>query len=207
MTKGTERMEKVLRECAEFRISESVDLWPEIRERVNSRGRRSLGAWFAARSRVRWVFAVAFALLMATGAGYAATELADKMFRSELPGAAEEAHLGVLLDQRRTIDGITVNLHRVYADAAHVVVSLSVEGARNGRQIDGDPIEFRPVFPMDEPGYEPPEGVPTLNELLPVRGKLIAENGEEIAVIGGEGMLCNLFGGSAPGSGAEPTRR
>ena len=126
---------------------------------------------------------------MATGAGYAATELADKMFRSELPGAAEEAHLGVLLDQRRTIDGITVNLHRVYADAAHVVVSLSVEGARNGRQIDGDPIEFRPVFPMDEPGYEPPEGVPTLNELLPVRGKLIAENGEEIAVIGGEGMV------------------
>ena len=182
-------MKKALRGCAEAGVPETVDLWPGLQERMTSRGRRSFRTWLAPRTRVGWVFAVAVALLVTTGAGYAATELADKMFRSELPGAAEEADLGVLLDERRTIDGTTVNLHRVYADATHVVVSLSVEGARDGRQIDGDPVEFSPIFAMDEPGYEPPEGQPTLDELLPVRGKLVDESGEELAVVGGQGMI------------------
>ena len=125
-------MEKVLRGCAEAGVPENVDLWPDIREQTAVEGGiGSLRTRFLPRTRIGLVFAALLAMLVTGTGAVAASRIADDLFRGAAPGA-EGAGLGVKfdqkLDQKQTIDGVTVTLERAYADQNNVVVSYSTEG-------------------------------------------------------------------------------
>lgn len=132
MSEQRERMERALRECAEQGIPETTDLWPGIREMTAATTRR----WrfrILPRTRLGWVFAVLAALLFSTGA-YAAAGWVDELFQYSVP-EIEKADFGVQLNQRQSVDGMTITLERAYADRNNVVIGYSVEGFDNRREI------------------------------------------------------------------------
>ncbi len=131
MTEQRERVEKALHACAEQRVPGTADPWPEIRERIGgsatpSHHRSHRRFRFVPRTRSGLVFAVLLMMLFGT-AGFAATGWIDELFESFAP-EVQEANLGVQLNEKRTVDGITFTLERAYADEDNVVVGYSIEG-------------------------------------------------------------------------------
>lgn len=155
----TEQIQNAVRACAEHRVPDAADPWPEIRERVASKPRRSSRARYVPRTRAGWAFAALLVMLFGMGA-YAASEVAYEAFREELPGAADEENVGVLINERQTAQGAGVTLERVYADAGYIVVSFSVEDLKDERRVAGQPAELLPVFNIEEPWYEKTGGSP-----------------------------------------------
>ncbi len=125
------RIEQALRGCAEAGVPDTVDLWPEIRERVSVAPQRSAGRFrLSPRTRIGWVFAVITVFLIASTAAFAAAGalgVLDDLFGSYVPGVQSE-DLSVPINQTQTKDGITVTIDRVYADSEYVFVGYTVEG-------------------------------------------------------------------------------
>lgn len=141
-----ERISKALRGSAEMRVPGAADPWPEIRESlVGSEAvagpRKSRRFRLVPRTRAGLVFAVLLVMLFGT-VGFAATGWVDEIFRNFAPEVGE-SNLGVQLNQRQTVNGITFTLERVYADEDNVVVGYSVEGFRD--QFEGYPISGLPM--------------------------------------------------------------
>lgn len=185
MTEQRERLERTMRGCAEIGVPDSVDLWPEIRERVAAESRNT-SRWmrFVPNTRVGWAFAALLMLLFSMGA-YAATGLLYEMFRYELPGAQEPV-FGEKLDmtQRQAESGAEVTVQWAYADASYVVVGFNVKDLEDGRQVAGTPADLQPIVVIDEAGYEQ-----QIDEEFPERASLTDETGNDFGVIDGGGMI------------------
>lgn len=191
MTKGTESIEKALRGCAEAGVPETVDLWPGLRQRTAHGERRgSARTRFLPHTRAGRALVVLAALLMMTGAGYAATSLVYARFQEELPGA-DAKDVGEKIGQEQTIDGARVTLEWAYADEEFVVISFSVKDLEERRRA-GSSVQLEPVFVGKEDvkaGRGPDQ-----------RATLTEEGGEELGTIDG------TFEAAGPGDGPEVMR-
>lgn len=154
MTEQRKHIENALRACAEASVPDTVDLWPEVRERTTTEPRRFR---IVPRTRVGWVFAILTMMLFGTGA-YAASEVAYELFQQELPGLAGEENAGVPINERQTAYGTGVTLERVYADAGYVVISFTVENLKDEQRTADYPANLLPVFRIEEPWYEKSDG-------------------------------------------------
>ena len=185
-------MEKALRGCAEAGVSENVDLWPGIRERTVVEGRRgSLWTRFLPQTRMGLAFTVLAALLVMTGAGYAATGLVYARFQEELPGA-EARDVGEEIGQEQTIDGARVTLEWAYADEEFVVISYSVKDLEDDRRNAGRRVQLEPIF-VGKDDAEAGRGPDR-------RATLTDEGGREL------GMIDGTFEVAGPGDGPKVLR-
>ena len=176
MTEGRGHIEKALRGCAEAGVPENVDLWPELRRRTADGGRRgSARSRFLPHTRAGRAFAVLAALLVMTGAGYAATSLVYARFQEELPGA-DARDVGKEIGQEQTIDGARVTLEWAYADEEFVVISYSVKDLEERRSA-GRPVQLEPIF-VGKEDVEADRGPDQ-------RAILTEEGGEELGMIDG----------------------
>ena len=192
MTERRELVEKALRRFAEDGVPENVDLWPEIRERTAADGRRgSLRTKFLPRTRMGLAFSVLAALLVMTGAGYAAAGLVYARFQEELPGA-NARDVGEEIGQEQTIDGARVTLEWAYADEEFVVISYSVKDLEDDRRNAGRRAQLEPVF-VGKDDAEAGRGPDC-------RATLTNEGGEEL------GMIDGTFESAGPGDGPEVLR-
>jgi len=129
-----ERISKVLRGYAEMRVPGAADPWPEIKESIGGdsavAGPRSSRRFrLVPRTRAGLVFAVLLMMLFGT-VGFAATGWIDELFQYTAPEIGE-ANLGVQLNEKQTVDGITFTLERAYADEDNVVTGYSISGFDN----------------------------------------------------------------------------
>lgn len=131
MPEQSKRIEQALHGCAEVGVPETVDLWPQIRERATATPRRSPRQFrLSPRTRLGWVFAVLTMVLIASTAAFAtagALGILDDLFGNLVPDVQEE-ELSVSVNQTQSRNGITVTIDRVYADSLYVVVGYTVRG-------------------------------------------------------------------------------
>jgi hypothetical protein len=160
-----ERLERVLRGCAEQGVPDGVDLWPGIRERVSAEaipGVQTTGDQVPPRRRGRttrlvpntllgWALAVASVLIICAGA-YAVAGPVAELVRYGLsgpggPGVGEYAGgeppqealsaLRTEVDQTKTADGVRLTLDWAYADERFVAVNLDMQGPNGARKSEG----------------------------------------------------------------------
>lgn len=189
MTEQRERLEKTLRGCAEIGVPDTIDLWPEIRESVDTRAVAERGRFrrwrrFVPNTRVGWAFAALLVLLFGMGA-YAATGLLYEMFRDELPGAQEPV-VGEQLDMahKQAASGAEVTVQWAYADTSYVVVGFNLKDLEEGRRVEGHHVDLEPIIVIDEGGYER-----KIDKEFPERASLTDEAGNEFGVIDGGGLM------------------
>lgn len=184
MPEQRDRIEQALRGCAESGVPETMDLWPEIRERVSAAPRRSTRRYrLSPRTRAGWAIAVLVALLLVTTGAYTASSLVYEVFRSSLPGTEGGVH-GVKLDQKQTHSGATVTLEWAYADTSYVVVGFGVDDHKESRQVAGRPAELAPVVAVEEPGFEH-RG----SKRFPEHVRLTDKDGNNFKVVDGGGEI------------------
>lgn len=157
MANQRRRLEKALRGCAEAGVSDTMDLWPALRERVAGErasteltGQGESNADPRRRSRVPrlvpntplgWVLAAVSVLIIGVGV-YAAAEPVWEFYRQGLPGTAEPGSEKVDRDARpadenfdlrtevgqtQTADGVRVTLDWAYADERYVAVGFHTQ--------------------------------------------------------------------------------
>ena len=131
MSEHRERIQEVLRSCAETRVPDAADPWPEVRERIGggtatTHHRSHRWSRFLPRTQSGLIFAVLMVMLFGT-VGFAATGWINELFEDFVP-EVQEANLGVQLNEKLTVDGVTFTLERAYADEDNVVVGYSIEG-------------------------------------------------------------------------------
>ena len=115
---------QILQELAEQEVPDNVDLWPAIQARVQPRRRSSRWAQLMPNTRLGWAFLI-LSLLLVVGATAYAVNLWEVMpFWQHI----EEAGLGQEVHLSQTLNGFTVTLERVYADANQIVVGFIVSG-------------------------------------------------------------------------------
>jgi hypothetical protein len=172
---------EALREADERAVSDSIDLWPAISERVGGRAaagpRRSGRQRLVPRTRVGWAFALLLVLLFGTAA-YAASGLVYEAFLEELPGG-EGSVFGENLNMEQTAEnagGARVTLEWAYADTKFVVVGFSVQDLEADRQNVGNPASLEPVLAGEK-------GVDEVK--LPPHVDLTDEAGREFDLIDG----------------------
>ena len=174
MADHRERLERALRGCAERRTPDTVDLWPAVSERLATAPRRSSRPRLAPRTPAGWAVAALMALLFATAA-YAATEVADELFRGAVPGT-EKPGPDEGIGQTKTADGARVTLERAYADTEYVVLSIGTQDLDGAGKVDGRPATLRPVVIGEEGENE---------ARLPPRVELTDEGGGDFDVVDG----------------------
>ncbi len=124
---------EALREADERAVSDSIDLWPAIRERALAGRRRTRRIRLLPRTRVGWAFATLVTLLIASTGAYATGGIVDILngiFEKTVP-YVQKHELGTPMNEQRTKGGVTVTIKRVYADSYYVVVGYGVEGLDN----------------------------------------------------------------------------
>ncbi|MCC6612386.1 MAG: DUF4179 domain-containing protein [Anaerolineae bacterium] len=111
---------QLLLEIAEREVPDTMDIYPEVQERLRHSVRR------AARSRVSWTLIAAILMLVMVVAVYAV----DQLLQAGDPGleGADAVNLITRLDLSQTIDGVTVSLDYAYADANRVTVGYTIRG-------------------------------------------------------------------------------
>lgn len=141
-----ERISRALHGYAEMRVPETADPWPAIRESIGESPaveRTDRRRWVRLMPRTRGRLIIAVLLMMLFGTvGFAATGWIDEIFQDFAPEIGE-SNLGVQLNQRQTVNGITFTLERVYADEDNVVIGYSVErfqDQRKGYPTSGPPM-------------------------------------------------------------------
>lgn len=122
-------IEDALRACADAGVPETIVPWLEIRERVLAERRPARRSRFVPRTWTGLAFAVLLVMLFGT-VGFAATGWIDEILQNSAPEIVED-NLGVPLNERQTVDGVTFTLERAYADEGNVVVGYSIEGFEN----------------------------------------------------------------------------
>ncbi len=127
MTDQRKRLEKALRGCAEAGVSDSIDLWPAVRERATGERMRDMSAVeerdeVSARRRFRvpqlvpntplgWVLAAVSVLIVGAGV-YAAAEPVRELYRLGMPGTVEPGSKKVdrnKADRGRAAEGAAVS--------------------------------------------------------------------------------------------------
>ncbi|MBA3423712.1 MAG: DUF4179 domain-containing protein [Rubrobacter sp.] len=141
-----ERISKALHRYAEMRVPDEADPWPEIRESISGDAAvtgspHSRRFRLVPRTRAGLVFMVLLMMLFGT-VGFAAIGWIDELFQ-DFASEIRESSLGVQLNQKQTVDGITFTLERAYADEDNVVIGYSVEGFQN--QFEGYPTSSLPM--------------------------------------------------------------
>jgi hypothetical protein len=131
-----QQVTQILQELAEQEVPASLDLWPEIQARVQTQRRASQWARWVPATRLGWAGLILGALLLFGGVAYALHPVISQVFRL-FPGwqHVEEAHLAQEVNLSQTLDGVTVTLERVYADANEIVIGYIIKGP-NGQRYD-----------------------------------------------------------------------
>lgn len=124
-----EQLVEILHEIAAAGVADNVDPWPDIRARVKSVRRRSRRAALMPRTRLGWALGVLAAALALSTMVYAVGPFIGRVFRI-VPSwqYLEEKQLFQDIDLSQTVDGVTVTLRKVYADANQILVGYSVTG-------------------------------------------------------------------------------
>ncbi len=123
-----QQVTQILQEIAEQGVSDSLDLWPAIRAQVQPQRRPSWWMRVVPTTRLGWASLALVLLLAFAGASWAGSAR-NRAFRVE-PGLRhiEQAGLGQEVNLSQTVDGVTVTLQRVYADANRIIVGYTVSG-------------------------------------------------------------------------------
>ncbi len=119
---------QILQELAEQEVPASLDLWPAIQAQLQPR-RSSRWAQVLPATRLGWAFLV-LSLFLVIGATAYAVNLWEVM---PFWRPIEEAGLGQEVHLSQTLNGFTVTLERVYADANQVLVGFTVRGPSDQR--------------------------------------------------------------------------
>ncbi|MCX7683227.1 MAG: DUF4179 domain-containing protein [Anaerolineae bacterium] len=139
---------QVLHEIAEDEVPATLDMWPAIKGRLGPR--RPAPRWTMV-TRLSWASLILVALLLLGGVAYALSPALGQVFRAFFPGwrHVEEAHLAQDISLSQTIDGVTVTLERVYADANEIIIGYTVKGATGPVQVSRTTLtdEQGRVFP------------------------------------------------------------
>lgn len=131
-----QQITQILQEIAEQEVSDSLDLWSEIQARMQTQRRASQWARWMPATRLGRAGLILAALLLFGGVAYALHPVISQVFRL-FPGwqHVEEAHLAQEVSLSQTLDGVTVTLERVYADANEIVIGYTIQGP-NGQRYD-----------------------------------------------------------------------
>ena len=124
-----ERLEQEIRQHFSAEVTEaepSRDWWHNKITRICAGERQSRWWGLMPKKRLTWVLAPALVLLV-SGTVYAASPIIRDLFQRHAP-QIEEAGLAQELGLTQTINGITVDLERAYADSNVVLVGLTVSG-------------------------------------------------------------------------------
>ncbi len=111
--------------------------WENIISNLAERKRRV--PWgFVPRTRLAWVL-LPLILLLIAGTVYAASPLIREIFQ-KYAGHIEEAGLAQEINLSQTINGVTVNLERAYADSNAILVGFTVSGPSERYITQGDKL-------------------------------------------------------------------
>ena len=123
---------QILQEFAEQEVPASLDLWPAIQARLQPQRHPSWWTRIVPATRLGWAF-LALALFLALGAAaYAVAPILSRVSQMEAGlQHIEQSKLGQELNLSQTLNGITVTLQWVYADANRLVVGFTVNGPKD----------------------------------------------------------------------------
>jgi hypothetical protein len=124
-----ERLVEILHEIAAADVADNVDLWPDIQARAKPVQRQSRWAGLMPTTRLGWALGVLAAALALSTMVYAVGPIVSRVFQI-VPSwqYLEEKQLLQDIDLTQTVDGVTVALEKVYADANQILVGYSVTG-------------------------------------------------------------------------------
>jgi hypothetical protein len=123
-----QQVAQVLQEIAEQEVSDSLDLWPAIRARVQPRRRPSRWGRLMPTTRLGWVFLILAFLLVFGGTSWAVSSAVVQLFPVDVGlDHVEQADLVQELNLSQTVDDVTVTLEQAYADANRVVIGLTIK--------------------------------------------------------------------------------
>lgn len=153
-----QQVAQILHELAEQEVPASLDLWPAIQARLQPQRRASRWARFMPATRLGWAFLVLILFLAFGAAAYAVAPILSQVSQMEAGlQHIEQAKLGQELNLSQTVDGITVTLQWVYADANRLVVGFTVNGPQD--LPDGHALSPARVTLTDAAGTVFPESV------------------------------------------------
>ena len=129
-----QRVVQILQELAEQEVPDSLNLWPAIWAQVQPRRAR----WVTA-TRLGWAGLTLAALLLFGGVAYALNPVIGQVFGLFFPGwqHVEEAHLSQEVNLSQTLNGVTVTLERVYADANEIIIGYTIKSPDGQRYTGG----------------------------------------------------------------------
>jgi hypothetical protein len=129
----TETLQRIARQG----VPDSVDLWPAIKARLQPRRRPSRWGRLMPTTRLGWAFLI-LTLVLAFGAvAYAVSPAVGRLFQQESGlRYVEQANLVQELDLSQTVDGVTVNLERAYADANRIVIGFTIKDPDGQRRYE-----------------------------------------------------------------------
>jgi hypothetical protein len=127
-----ERLPRILHEIAADGVPNGADLWPSIRARLKPNQRRVRLAALRPATRLGWAGLALAAVLVVSTVAYAVGPIISSVFQM-IPGwqYVEEKHLTQDIHLSQTVDGVTVTLAKVYADASQILVGYGVSGLAN----------------------------------------------------------------------------
>jgi hypothetical protein len=121
---------------------EKIDLWPAIRQRIQPKQATKAHTRFVPTTRLGWAtIAVMFFLAASTGA-YATSTIVSQLFRTD--GGLEYIDVSGFsheINMSQTVDGVTVNVERAYADTHRIVVAFTTQST-DGKRYVVNPILF-----------------------------------------------------------------
>jgi hypothetical protein len=127
-----DRLSPMLHEIAAEGVPDSTDLWPSIRAHLKPNRRRVRLAALRPATRLGWAGLVLAAVLVVSTVAYALGPIISSVFEMTPSWQyLEEESLLQDIDLRQTVDGVTVTLAKVYADANQILVGYGVSGLAN----------------------------------------------------------------------------
>jgi len=109
------------------RAEPSSEWWDKVIINLESHRHSSYWSRLIPRTRLAWIAFFFLCFIVAGGVVCGATTIIRGFFQ-QYAGHIENVGLAQVMDLRRTIDGVTVKLERVYADANIVIVGYTVDG-------------------------------------------------------------------------------
>jgi len=124
-----QQVAQILEGIAEDEVPATLDLWPAIRAQVQPRRESSRRARWIPATHLGWAGLLLGALLLFGGIAYALNPALGQVLRVFFLGwqHIEETHLAQEINLSQTLDGVTVTLERVYADANEIVIGYTVK--------------------------------------------------------------------------------
>ena len=129
-----QQVAQILKGIAEDEVPDTLNLWPAIQARLQTRQLPSRWRQLMPTTRPGWAL-VALVLSLAFGSAvYAVAPAVGRLFQQESGlQHIEQAGLVQELDLSQTVDEVTVTLERAYADANRIVVGFTIKGPTGQR--------------------------------------------------------------------------